>query len=55
MEHTGTPEWYVVHSWAGGFVELVQTLVLDLAPEPQPGEPPHPPGFKQGILLWMGA
>ena len=33
---------------------MVKALLLDLAPEPQPGEPPHPPGFKEGIMVWIG-
>ena len=33
---------------------MVEALVLDLAPEPQSGEPPHAPGFKEGIMLWIG-
>ena len=29
---TGTPQWYVLHAWAGSFQEMVASLVRELTP-----------------------
>ena len=50
----GTPQWFVSHAWDGSFHDLVEGLRCELAPEPLPTEPVHPPGFKDGIFLWIG-
>ncbi len=52
--HAGPPECYVIHTWSGGFLDMVSALLHDLAPDPAPGEPPYPSGFKAGIMIWMG-
>lgn len=53
-EHTGVPQWYIIHAWSASFSETVASVVESLAPNPGPGEPPWPPGHKAGITLWIG-
>ncbi|GAX74760.1 hypothetical protein CEUSTIGMA_g2207.t1 [Chlamydomonas eustigma] len=52
-KHTGHPDWYVVHSPSSSFQDMVAALLLQLAPEAQPGRPQLPPEYKQGIFLWI--
>ena len=54
QHYLGAPHWYVSHAWGGSFCDLVEGLVCELAPEPLPTEPALPPGFKDGIFLWIG-
>ena len=51
-QHTGLPQWYVVHAWAGSFQDMVDALLDQLGEVDEDGVTVH--GSKQSVILWLG-
>ena len=53
-QHTGRPQWYVVHAWTGSLQEMVEALVEELTPQSLTPGAFTQPKLKAGVMLWIG-